>query len=158
LRRGTLGTGVPLVHKQDTMVVCLGSSETIPYSDVQKIVRDVSNTVRNSISVTDFHLDKDQIEVFVGGQRLRKSNYSLFKYTNNYPYSPEGDEIVVADFSVSGTTINFVTSVPENVEVLVIKRTLSLWEDSETATIQESSTAPAKFIVKALPFYPEYPK
>lgn len=158
LRRGTLGTGTPFIHKQDSMVVCLGISETIPYLDTQRIVRNVDDSQRTSITVTDFYLEENQIEVFVGGQRLRKAEYNLFNYSNDYPYSPEGDQSIPADFSITNTTITFANSVPPNVEILVIKRTLTLWEDSETSTIQESDTVAADFIVKALPFYPEYSK
>jgi hypothetical protein len=33
LRRGTLGTGVPLIHKKGTDIYDIGSNETIPYND-----------------------------------------------------------------------------------------------------------------------------
>jgi len=37
LRRGTLGTGVPTIHKEGTYVIDIGPTETLPYSEVETI-------------------------------------------------------------------------------------------------------------------------
>lgn len=51
LRRGTLGTGTPAVHKLGAYVQDIGPSETIPYIDnisIEQIVSDGTNTVNLS--------------------------------------------------------------------------------------------------------------
>ena len=48
IRRGTLGTGVPMIHKAGSFVQDIGASETIPYVDVsitETIVSDGTNIV-----------------------------------------------------------------------------------------------------------------
>jgi hypothetical protein len=168
LRRGTLGTGAPTIHRADSLVINLGSSETVPYQDVQKIERVIGEPT-SSISVSfdptveskEFttQTDNDGVEVFVGGLRLRKSSYDMFDYSNGYPYSPEGDDVnISSEFTVSGNNISLSSNVPENVEVLVVKKTGAIWEDSVDTALQDSSTVQAKFIVQVATFYPEYPK
>ncbi len=91
LRRGTLGTGVPKLHKLGSIVQDIGTSETIFYNDTvltQQIVSNGTNIVSNlnfvptktngewtfdsgfesTIPVT--HNQCDEIEVFVGGYNI----------------------------------------------------------------------------------------
>jgi hypothetical protein len=66
LRRGTLGTGTPLVHTAGTYVQEIGPSETIPYADssvVEQFFTDGSRT----IPLTFAPASVNDIEVFVGG-------------------------------------------------------------------------------------------
>ena len=87
LRRGTLGTGTPAVHKAGSYVQDIGSSETIPYTDdiiVEQIVSDgthyISLDFKPTKSDDQWSFDTgfvssiptgygqcDDIEVFVGG-------------------------------------------------------------------------------------------
>jgi len=92
LRRGTLGTGTPLMHSVGANVQDIGTSETIPYRDhtiTEQIVSDGTTIVplkfipEKSTNVWDYRssipLDYGQcnsIEVFVGG------------YANNTPWVP----------------------------------------------------------------------
>ena len=91
LRRGTLGTGVPKLHKVGSYVQDIGTSETIMYSDVvttQQIVSKGSNTISGLNFVPEKSDDKwsyssgftssipsgygqsNDIEVFVGGYNI----------------------------------------------------------------------------------------
>ena len=90
LRRGTLGTGTPLVHPVDSYVQDIGPSETLPYANTQtvhKLISDGSNTVNLNFVPGNFDtsysyqgnlmtteqslsLAKDTIEVFVGGYNI----------------------------------------------------------------------------------------
>ena len=87
LRRGTLGTGVPDLHKIDSVVQEIGVSETIPYSDitiVKQIISDGTHLINTdfipSKSSTSWHYSpgfispipvgygqSNDIEVFIGG-------------------------------------------------------------------------------------------
>lgn len=168
LRRSTLGTGSSTVHKRGTLVVNLGNSETIPYMDSQIMHRIVTTEVVNSL-ILPFEVgveskeiasqtDQDGIEIFVGGKRLKKRDYSVFNITNEYPYSPEGDTVNLKEFTVVGNTVSFTKTVGKGVEILVTKKIGKIWEDIGNTTIHNSTTPQAKFILAAQPFYPEYTK
>jgi hypothetical protein len=137
LRRGTLGTGAPELHRYSTLVLDIGPSETLPYAD-KHIVETSYGT--NNTSVTLNYVpqlydakpgqrNKDVIDIFVGGYRLKKNNYNLFKESNGYPYSPEGDSEYPAEFSVNGTTanINLANSVAAGTKIVVVKKIGRLW-------------------------------
>jgi hypothetical protein len=147
LRRATLGTGAPAVHKSTSIVLDIGPTETIPYNDefvVESSIGDGStvNVVLGytptkvetnwySETIPENHGRCDEIEVFVGGLRLKKDSYSLFQESNQHPYSPEGDTQYEAEFSVRGTNeVHLTQAVPENVKVTVVKKVGRVWEDS----------------------------
>jgi len=99
LRRGTLGTGVYTVHKAGSFVQDIGNSSTIPYTDTQNIQTPTITSSTNIVPLPYTPYSIDDIEVFISGTRLRKSNYSIFNI-NNAPTSPEGDVSYPADFVV----------------------------------------------------------
>jgi len=72
--------------------------------------------------------------VFVGGIRLKKSDYKLFKETNGYPYSPEGDSQFEAEFSVDGTSsaVRLTADVPEHTKIVVVKKQGAIWHPEGT--------------------------
>jgi hypothetical protein len=95
LRRGTLGTGTPTIHRAGSFVQDIGPSETIPYSEntvIEQVIADGSNTV-NLIKITpglytstnpNTKITKTlphDIEVFVGGYNIGA------KWAANVPYS-----------------------------------------------------------------------
>ena len=146
LRRATLGTGSPAIHKITSIVLDIGSTETIPYNDefiVESSIGDGSTkNIRLSYIPTKVETDwytetipsdngrSDEIEVFVGGYRLKKTSYSLFNESNQYPDSPEGDNQYEAEFSVDGTEqVRLTNEVAENVKITVIKKVGRIWED-----------------------------
>lgn len=136
LRRGTLGTGIPLFHSIDSVVQGIGNSETIPYNDTQ-IVK--SYTLANGdTGIIDLnYIPKvDEIEVFVAGVRLKKTDYSVYS-NEEYPYSPEGDVDYSAEFNISGLyqlQLNTVDLAARGLfepgqKVVVVKRQGRLWND-----------------------------
>jgi len=157
LRRGTLGTGAPTKHKAETLVINFGVSETIEYQDTQEIKRVVTTEETAQISL-DYAPSQNNVEVFVGGNRLRKVSKTSYDITQDYPYSPEGDVIETAQFVAddSSNVINFTESIPSYREILVVKRQGMIWEDDANTDLVDSNTAQAKFILQAEPFYPEY--
>ena len=151
LRRGTLGTGTPEVHLADSYIIDIGPSETIPYNDqhiVETFIGDGSSqefilNYNPTVSTTDWYRDtipldfgrSDELDVFVGGYRLKKVPYQLYQDSNNYPYSPEGDTQFEADFSVNGTNkLRLTNSATENSKVVVVKKVGRVWEDAEDPT------------------------
>jgi hypothetical protein len=93
LRRGTLGTGVPKLHKQGSVVQDIGTSETIFYNDTvltQQIVSNGTNIVNNlnyvpskidgnwvfesgfDTSIPATFNQCDEIEVFAGGYNIHQ--------------------------------------------------------------------------------------
>ena len=150
LRRGTLGTGVPNVHRIRTNVMDIGPTETIPYVDNQLVETSVSDGSSNTVllnyvpkktnstwytqTIPAGYGRADDIDVFVGGYRLKKNDYKLFKESNGYPYSPEGDSQFEAEFSVDGTSnaVRITTDVPENTRIVVVKRQGRIWNPEGT--------------------------
>ena len=137
LRRGTLGTGAPELHRYSTLVLDIGPSETIPYADKHIVETSYGN---DNTSVTLNYVpqlydpkpgqrNKDVIDIFIGGYRLKKDDYNLFEESNGYPYSPEGDSEYPAEFSVNGTTanINLANSVADGTKIVVVKKIGKLW-------------------------------
>jgi hypothetical protein len=148
LRRGTLGTGTPEIHVAKTYVIDIGPTETIPYNDqhiVETFVGDGSSqdlllNYNANVSTTDWYRDtipetfgrSDELDVFVGGYRLKKTSYELYEDQNNYPYSPEGDTQFEAEFSVDGTNkLRLTKGAPDNSKIVVVKKLGRSWEDSD---------------------------
>jgi hypothetical protein len=147
LRRATLGTGSPVVHKAPSVVLDIGPTETIPYNDEFIVESSIGDGSTRNIGLsyapvkvdTDWYTEtipanygrSDELEVFVGGYRLKKNAYSLFSETNQYADSPEGDNQYEAEFSVSGTEqVRLTNEVAENIKITVIKKVGRVWEDS----------------------------
>jgi hypothetical protein len=233
LRRGTLGTGVPLIHKAGSFVQDIGASETIPYVDVsitETFVSDgtdivslnfaptkgnTDNTLSNyeptgvvgwfkeygynltasssnnfdaTYKPTIMYAKKDvviyagayyvniksgtgilptvttnwsllslpinygqsnDIEVFVGGTRLKKKPYKVHSISN-HPESPEGDVQFDAEFSVvGGDTDKFVklTATPEfGTRITVVKRTGEDWDGKKTGNVLNDDNKIARFL------------
>jgi len=153
LRRGTLGTGIPTYHSAGVIVQGLGASETIPYND---------NTIVTSFTSDGVTLDFDlpyvpkinDIEVFVGGIRLKKHQYSV--YSNlEYPYSPEGDVSYQAEFSITGNAKLRLLDTPSlGVKVLVVKKQGKLWNDIGER-LAESNNPVANFLKETNTVWPE---
>lgn len=90
LRRGTLGTGTPNIHRKGALVQDIGPSETIPYTDintVEQVVSDGTNIIQLSFvpskadntwsfgstftsSIPSGYGQSNDIEVFVGGYEI----------------------------------------------------------------------------------------
>jgi hypothetical protein len=167
IRRGTLGTGIYSHNKIGTFVQDIGSGSTIPYTDstlVQNIIADgVSSSHQLTLGValdsafTDYN---SLFEVFVGGDndtvRLKKAPYSVFDI-NKAPYSPAGDVIYPADFTVSnvastGAQLTLTNPVTQGTKITVVHQTGKEWDGNKNnpVNILDSDSAIANFI-KASP-------
>lgn len=136
LRRGTLGTGIPLYHAIDSVVQGIGPSETIPYNDSQ-IVKNYTVAEGDTGIIDLSYIPKiNEIEVFVAGIRLKKTDYTIYSNVD-YPYSPEGDIDYDAEFNISGLyqlQLNTADLANRGLfepgqKVVVVKRQGKLWND-----------------------------
>jgi len=207
LRRGTLGTSSPTIHKIQTNVLNMGRSETIPYNDLNNIESFVTkrktrivpvsfiprrrcDNPRNVVNVS--HLSEilepsaytyyfvdggtelwfyhngqwdvvnqysvtDDVEVFVGGVRLKKDWYTTYGNTN-YPYSPEGDIEHTPEFMVNGTGyyIKLTKSVPKGVGITVVRKTGKEWYDMNNEDLSTANNNIARFIRSVESSWPQY--
>jgi hypothetical protein len=164
LRRATLGTGAPDLHRARTIVLDIGSSETIPYNDKHVIETTVSDGVATNISLNytpkvynpkpNQH-DYDTVEVFAGGIRLKKVAYTLFEETNGYPYSPEGDSSYDEEFTADGITsgISLTNVVAENAKIVVVKKIGREWGEPD---LVHSNSDIANFIKNTEAVFSQY--
>ena len=136
LRRGTLGTGAPTFHSQDSIVQCLGASETIPYKDEYIITSQPVALGDTGVIDLPYIPEINDMEVFLGGYRLKKHEYSV--YSNiEYPDSPAGDEIFAPEFSITGQAklqLNVAALTDKGLfitgtKINVVKRQGKLWND-----------------------------
>jgi hypothetical protein len=148
LRRGSYGSAIAEVHKSGLLVADISSTETIPYADQQKRYDFVSDgtslligeldfipvkTIKSSWyreSIPDEFAACDQIEVFVGGKRLRKDPVSVYNELQG-SFSPDGDIQIEAEFSVDGENPYFrlTTPAPAGARITVIRRVGKTWHD-----------------------------
>lgn len=155
LRRGTLGTGVPELHRFRSNVLDIGTTETIPYQD-----KTIVNSVYGALTSVDLDyvpVNSNELEVFVGGLRLKKSAYSLFEVTNGYPYSPEGDTEYPEEFTVDGTSnsVTLTNPVDENIKVTVVKKIGKIWHP-EDSDITYTDNAITNFIKNTEAIFSQY--
>jgi hypothetical protein len=148
LRRGSHGTSIAEFHEIGSEVVDISPNENLPYNetqDRQDFVSDGStllvgplNFVPSKGTRTSWFTETipedngpcDQIEVFVGGRRLRKDPVNLYVEVNGIT-SPDADESVEAEFSVDGASpyIQLTEKVPAGTRITVIRRTGKTWYD-----------------------------
>ena len=180
LRRGTLGTGVPTVHRSGTDIINIGISETIPYKDELIIETFVSTDSSNVLytnfvpEVTSSTIDDgstvytpwyrntipsnfgqcDQVEVFVAGYRLKKVPYKLHNITV-HSESPEGDIQYESEFSVDGetSTVRLTTPPPDDTKIVVVKKVGKMWSDLDTSLVDSTNNI-ANFIKSAPGVWP----
>lgn len=154
LRRGFKGTAISETHAEGSKVIDVSAGQDIPYAETQNrqdLIADGSSKLligldfiptkasrvgtwtRNSIPA-DFG-PCDQIEVFIGGRRLRKDPISIYNEDNGYS-SPSSDETVEAEFSVDGFTngIRLTDVYPAGTRIIVIRRLGKTWYDQGIST------------------------
>jgi hypothetical protein len=180
LRRGTLGTGVPTVHRSGTDIINIGISETIPYKD-ELVIETFVSTDSSNVLYTNFVPEAtpatiddgstvytpwyrktipsnfgqcDQIEVFVAGYRLKKVPYKLHDITVHLE-SPEGDVQYESEFSVDGetSTVRLTTAPPDDTKIVVVKKIGKMWSDLDTSLVDSTNNI-ANFIKSAPGVWP----
>ena len=180
LRRGSTGTAIAELHLAGSFVSDTGPTETIPYNETQHRLDFISDGSTTLIGPLDFtpnigtrdqwYRDTipaeygpcDQIEVFVGGVRLRKNPVSVWDESLG-AYSTIGDIEIEAEFSVDGATpyIRLTSTCPAGTRITVIRRTGNTWYDRGTTTassgktLAKNATAISKFILQKTTIMPE---
>ena len=181
LRRGTLGTGVKELHKKGDELFNQGIDETIPYQD-KLLVQNFTTTnslVSGNYVEREYILDwnpasRNEMEVFLGGQRLTKgylnSNNNAVKdifHPTTGMDSPEGDITVTLpthpqtwglerdgfrvqyDSNTNSTKI-YVYSLADGEKLTVIRKQGQLWNDiidsTSTKSLGRSDNPIAQFI------------
>lgn len=180
LRRGSLGTAIKEIHELGSYVIDVGPSESIPYSDTEESVDFLSDGSTKDIGPLDFvpiqsnssswfretipltHGLCNQIEVFVGGRRLRKN--PTVQYNRELAASsPEADQNIEAEFSVDGLTpyIRLTTPVEAGTKITIIRKIGKLWYDRGSTTaatgisLLSNETPIARFIASKTSELPE---
>lgn len=217
LRRATLGTGAPALHRVGTIVLDIGPSETIPYTDRHIVETAIGNGTTTSVTLnyvptksienannltiarsytivsvgttnwnsvagttgityspgsiltavskgagngtaigTTNGLSKE-LDVFIGGYRLKKHSYNLYEESNNYPYSPEGDSTFPAEFSVDGVTptLTLTNAVAEDTKIVIVKKVGRIWTPLDE-DLTYANTDIANFIKNTETIFPQY--
>jgi hypothetical protein len=136
-----LGTGIKDLHQTGSKIYDQNVSKTIPYQDTisQKafVADGVTSMFEPGFSISSIN----DVEVFVGGKRLRKTAIDVFNPTVAQD-SPEGDTTSIAEFAVSNNTVELAEIPEDNVQVVIIKKTGSLWSDQGTQlALTENSIA-----------------
>ena len=155
LRRGTLGTGIKTVHLAGEKVVGQGTSENIPYKD--QIINDIK--IGDGVTA-EYILDYTpnsvkEIEVFVGGRRLRDHELSVYDAELNLD-SPEADIISPAEYSVQDNVITFniqdnlhSDQIPlSNEKIQIVRKIGKVWNDNGKS-LSDSETQIAKFLTNS---------
>jgi len=188
LRRGSVGTSIATLHLAGSFIVDEGPTETLPYNETQDRQDFTSNGTPDdstigsaqTIGPLDFtpaqgkrsawHRDTiptgfgpcDQIEVFVGGRRLRKDPVDVYSEELG-SHSPSADKTLEAEFSVDGLTpyIRLTTTVPAGTRITIIRRSGKIWYErgnttaSKGVTLLENNTAISNFIAQRTSKLPE---
>ena len=182
LRRGVLGTSIAVLHEIDSRVIDVSVSEKLPYIDTEHRYSVVTDGLTNDIEI-DFvpvkstrtnwergeeptipltHGPCDQIEVFVAGRRLRKNPIMAFNPEIG-SYSPLGDVLLEAEFSVDGTSnsIRLTELAPAGTRITVFRKTGKIWYEqgdntaSKGISLLENETPVAQFISQKSSLIPD---
>jgi len=144
VRRGTLGTGVKTVHAAGSRAYGAGPGENINYADTL-----YTHTTRadGSTDIVDMEFtvsNVNEIEVFVGGRRLRKNAISVFNPALDQD-SPAGDETSAAEYTVTNGVITLATEPADGVEIKVVKRQGQTWTEPGTS-LADSKLSVGRFL------------
>jgi hypothetical protein len=102
LRRGTLGTGVKNLYAEGVRAYSQGIDETVDYQDtttIQTITVDNDSTLGTEFSLKTIPASINEIEVYVGGRKLRKTTLEKFDQTVALD-STDGDSTLAAEYSI----------------------------------------------------------
>jgi hypothetical protein len=153
LRRGTLGTGVPTIHAVNSLVQDVSSGETVPYTDSELVETFIADGTSTTVTPT-FNIDNiNEIEVFVGGYRLKKSAYTVYSETLGYPYSPAGDIILPPEFTVNNSIVSLRTPPAANTKIILVKKQGQLWGEMDQS-LGNSNSIVANFVKKTTTIWP----
>jgi hypothetical protein len=98
-------------------------------------------------TIPDDYWESMDIEVFVGGRRLRKCPLEVFDPLLGQD-SPSGNKMLEAEFAVNknvGAYVRLTEAPPPGVKIVVQKRIGRVWTNNDT-TLSDANSDPAKFI------------
>ena len=146
LRRGTLGTGVKTTYATNTKVYDQNVSKTVPYKDRTLAYNATADGATSTFEIGYPVASINEVEVFVGGVRMRKAALDVFDYTAALD-SPEGDSTVAADFTFNADTneITLLATPAENTRVTVVKKVGQSWSIDGTS-LGDTENSIARFL------------
>ena len=145
LRRGTLGTGVKIVHRESSIVIDQGQKQTIPvYQNMQVWKQRVAfwntgtdlmhyGTSTYDISASFENAISEEVEVYYEGKLLRKPLEATYELTDtriaydSYETNSQGVNSTIeldAEYEIIGGLLEFKFLPKENAEIKVVKRTV----------------------------------
>ena len=155
LRRGTLGTGVKNTYAIDTKVYDQNISKTVPYKD-QTLASNATADGATSVFEIGYPVASiNEIEVFVGGVRMRKTALDVFSPLTALD-SPEGDATVAADFTFDAVTnaITMLATPLADTRVTVVKKVGQSWTNNGTS-LGDTENSIARFLRAGTSALPE---
>jgi hypothetical protein len=146
LRRGTLGTGVKDTYAISTKVFDQNISKTVPYKDQTLAYNATADGLTATFEIGYPVASINEIEVFVGGVRMRKTALDVFNYATALD-SPEGDTTVVADFTFDTETnaITLLATPANDIRVTVVKKVGQSWTTNGTS-LGDTENSIARFL------------
>ena len=146
LRRGTLGTGIRNVHTTGSNVFDQNIAKTIPYRDTTIVQNHIADGTLNVFDVDNPTSTINELEVFVGGKRMRKNIINEFLPVHELD-SPEGDLESFAEvvFDISTQQIELKYAPAEGTQVTIIKKQGKIWNDA-AKPLGESENSIARFL------------
>jgi hypothetical protein len=114
-----------------------------------------TGTVINYSSIPYEYWEGQDIEMFIGGKRLRKSPLSIWDESLG-PDSPSGDKTLEAEFAVNkniGPYVRLTTPPPKGSKIIVQKKLGQMWT-APGVQLSDSQTDQAKFIRAGVVYLP----
>ena len=181
LRRGTLGTGPAKFSDTNTKVIDQSIRQSIStndYSLIQHIPSSNTNTYVISISSgtttfsvnTTTHAGKgitfstltnsiDQVEVYYGGRRLRKTSLMMHDKSRSYyttssvqvnGVTTSSYEILPPEFTITTSTrqltLNIAEEITTGTRITIVKREGEFWTDTSSTSLLVSTGTQATFL------------
>ena len=155
LRRGTLGTGIKTVHAIGTNVYDQNISKTVPYKDRTLSFNTTADGITSTFEIGYPVNSVNEVEVFVGGVRMRKTSIQVFDNTLALD-SPEGDATVASEFTFDLTTNSItLTTVPAaDTRITIVKKVGQSWT-TEGTTLGDTENSIARFLRAGTSALPE---
>ena len=160
LRRSTLGTGPATLSNAGTTVIDQSLQQTIEtteYTFVQTTATTALtytiSTVTNAITGDGIVLVPgipavDQVNVFYGGRRLRKSSLEVHNSAIAYDTTPASTSILPPEFTITTATnelvLNISDSVSNNTNITITQRKGQVWTGTES--LLTSDVIQARFL------------
>ena len=172
LRRSLLGTGPAQFSDADTKVIDQSVRQKIPtidYSIIQHIpsststvytISTVSNTSTFSINnathsgdgmtLTSVVNAVDQVEVYYGGRRLRKTSLNVHDKSVSYYDSVESITVYPPEFTINTSTqqltLNIVEEINTGTRITIVQRLGKLWDETTATSLLISTGSQAVFL------------